>query len=429
MNQKQKTILIMLLAVHLVLLYLVLSRNLDFLFNDASHRIGPGSDFWALYNAGKHWRLGDNIYMRGPGYGFRYHPIFAMTILSYLSYLAHQPAYWLWVAINEIFLVMFLVVARRMIVNTAHFLVACAVMVGFSPYYLEVYMGNASFIAAAVLLMAIYLLQRRAQLGAYITYLVSILIKPVGLALLPILLLRRRFATVFLTLVIIAGLALPYFIVHPNDWYDFARVNFEGFSTTPGFMVHGGNQGFYGLMVMISAFANHVPTRELYNLTQFSDFSRILIRVIPYFFIAVSGLATYRLRRTDNLYILVFLWSATYLLGYKDVWEHSYAFLVLGLLMLYLSRAFDPRLLLILSGAIALPTLFAFYDIPMRSLGISDPGWYWDFKTSLLHHATKPVFLLALYLLSLRKAFTGRVPNLPESGSSPMSIAGQQLSD
>ncbi len=223
-----------LLVVHLLLLYLALSRNLDFLFNDASHRIGPGSDFWALYNAGKHWRLGDDIYMQGPGFGFRYHPIFAMTILSYISWLGHQPAFWLWVVINEILFLVSLIIARRMVPDAKKFLICCALLVCFTPYYLEVYMGNASFITAALLLLAVYLFERRTPLRAYITYLASILIKPLGLLFLPYLLLRQKTGTVVLTILIIVGLGLPYFVMHPGDWFDFVRVNFEGFPTNAG---------------------------------------------------------------------------------------------------------------------------------------------------------------------------------------------------
>ncbi len=177
--------------------------------------------------------------------------------------------------------------------------------------------------------------------------------------------------------------------------------------------MHGGNQGFYALAVMISAFINGIPTRELSSLSQFPDFNRILIRLIPFIFIAVSAWASYRLRRANNsLYVMVFLWSATYLLGYKDVWEHSYSFLILGLLMLYLSRVVSTRLLLIFSFALGLPTLFAFYDVPILSAGISDPGWFWDFKTSLLHHATKPVLLLILYTIVIGRALSGRMATL-----------------
>jgi len=409
MNRNQRLIVAALLLVHFVLLYLVLSRKLDFLFNDASHRIGPGSDFWALLNAGKHWRLGNNIYQQGPGLGFRYHPILAMTVLALLSHLKSAVAYTVWVCLNELLFLAIWPFVRKLISDTRVFLIAFAVGVFFTPYYLEVYMGNASFLVAALLILAFCYFESHPCTRFYPLYLLSVLIKPIALLLLPILLLRRQPKLALLTVIIYAGLAIPYFAMRPGEWLTFASVNFDGFAVNPGFLVHGGNQGFYALILMISASLHNISNGDLYSLSQLPTWNMILMRLIPYVFIIVSIWATVRLRKTPHLYLTLFIWCGTYLLGYKDVWEHSYSFLFFGLLCLYLSGAVDRRLLLICSAAIALPTAFALYDITFDSDNlIHDPDWQWPLSISMVHHLTKPMWIMVLYLVVTVKLLRGR---------------------
>jgi len=409
LNRNQRIVIAALLLVHFVLLYLVLSRKLDFLFNDASHRIGPGSDFWALYNSGKHWRLGNNIYGQGPGFGFRYHPILAMTLLALLSHLKNTVAYAVWVFLNEFLFLMIWPFIRRLITDTRAFLVALAVGVFFTPYYLEVYMGNASFIAAALLIVAFFYLESHPNTRFYPLYLLSALIKPLALLFLPVLLFRKQVRLALVTVIIYAGLAIPYFAVRDTAWLAFTRVNFDGFAVNPGFMVHGGNQGFYTLILMISASLNNISNVALYSLSQLPAWNMIIMRLLPYAFVVIAVWATIRLRKTPHLYLSLFIWSATYFLGYKDIWEHSYSFFLLGLLCLHLSGAVDRRLLLICSVGMALPTAFVLYDISFVPDNlIHDPDWHWSPWISLIHHMTKPAWLMALYLVVMIRLLRGR---------------------
>ncbi|UCD64336.1 MAG: hypothetical protein JSW34_02550 [Candidatus Zixiibacteriota bacterium] len=400
MSRNQKIILGALVAWHFVLLVLMLTRQLDFLFNDAAHRIGPGSDFWAIYNAGKHWLRGNEIYGQGPGFGFRYHPILAQTAVALLSTLKQQWAYWVWVAACEILFLSVMALLRKLCRSTRHFLIIATVLVFFTPYYLEVYMGNASFIAAALLLFAFQHYLRGGYRPFFFFYIASILVKPIGLLMLPILLAHRHYKLAVLTIVIVISLALPYFLSSPEGWHSFRSVNFEGYPTSPGFLVHGGNQGFHALAVRISAFAAAIPLTQLFSTGQLSWWNNILIRLIPYLLVLSAVILTIRLRDPAHTHLLLFIWSATYLLGYKDVWEHSYCFLIFGLTHLFLSERVDRRLLLVLSAGLALPTAFALYDITFYGGGLHDPDWHWNFMTSLIHHLSKPVWLAALFAVA-----------------------------
>ncbi|NOY88662.1 MAG: DUF2029 domain-containing protein, partial [FCB group bacterium] len=295
--------------------------------------------------------------------------------------------------------------AHKIVANKRHFIIISFLLVFFSPYYLEVYMGNTSFITGTLLLVAFYFYRQQEFKKFFIIFIMSILIKPIGLLFLPLLFFDKQKKMVVIALVIIIGLALPYFLMHPGDWVNFVRVNFDGYAAQPGFLVHAGNQGFYALMLTISTHLHHLPNSKLYTLYQLPWWNDFLIRAIPYVFVLLSLWLTYRLRKSKQLELLIFLWVATYLLGYKDIWEHTYSLLIFGLLFLYLSKAINPRLLLICSVAIALPTAFAFYDITFFHGAFNDPDWHWGFATSLIHHATKPIWVLVLYVACLIQGF------------------------
>lgn len=408
MNRNQRLVIAALLLIHFVLLYLALSRKLDFLFNDASHRIGPGTDFWAMFNAGQSWRLGNNIYQQGPGFGFRYHPILAMTLLAILSHLKHTIAYAVWVGLNELLFLAVLPFIRRLITGSRDFLVALAVGVFFTPYYLEIYMGNASFMAGALLIMAFCYFESHPRTRFYPLYLLSVLTKPIALLFLPVLLFRKQVRLALVTVIVYIGLAIPYFALRPGEWLSFASVNFDGFAANPGFLVHGGNQGFYALVLRLSASLHDISTSALYSLSQLPNWNMVAMRLIPYVFIVLSLWATVRLRKTPHLHLTLFIWCATYLLGYKDIWEHSYSFLFFGLLSLYVSGVVGRRLLLVCSIGLALPTAFAFYDITFHSGAFNDPDWHWPLWISIVHHATKPAWLVFLSVVVTAKLATGR---------------------
>lgn len=398
MTGKQKLILVILAVIHLGGLYLVLHRDADCLFNDAAHRIGPGSDFFSLYNAGASWGRGETIYDRGPGHGYRYHPILAMTALKALSHLDYMSAFVVWVVLQELLLLFLLKVIRRMVTDTRRFLPVVALLIGFSPYYLDVYMGNASFMAASLMAASFYFYTLNRRCLFFLVYVLSIFVKPLGLLFLPILLIRRQFRLAGLVVAVVVGLGLPYFLMYPAELPRFLSVNLEGNAAYPGFLVHGGNQGFYALVLLLSSYAHGIPTVKLASLSQLPLWNEWLTRGIPYLFGLTAVVVTYRFRNRAHIGPMVFIWSAVYLLGYKDVWEHTYAFALLGLLYLWLSQLISEKWLLVVAVWLALPTAFVFYDINFYSGAFNDPGWHWNFGINLLHHLTKPLPLLILFL-------------------------------
>src|SRR5436309_1055637 len=280
---------VLLLLTHAALLGLMLSRRLDFLFNDAMHRVGPASDFATYYVAGHNWLEGRSIYRGGYGFGYRYHPLFAMTAGAGLCHLPIRAAFALWVVLHELLLLADLWALRSLIPDDRRRRAFAALMLLFSPYYLEVYMGNASFVAASLLLFAFCLDRDRG----------------------PVLQASRT---------AVALLALR---------------------------------------------------------------------------------ACWRAR--ERLGVGVFLGSCIYLLAFGEVWEHSYSILVLGLAFLWDSDFVPPRLLLGCSIGLALPTAFALYDVALPPGG-NDPEHHWSLLVSVLHHATKPLFLAPLFAACVIRA-------------------------
>jgi hypothetical protein len=112
---------------------------------------------------------------------------------------------------------------------------------------------------------------------------------------------------------------------------------------------------------------------------------------------AASALMDWRGSR--QVAIGVFALSTAYLLGYKDVWEHSYAFAVLPLFWIQESRLVPRTLLLIAAAIIAAPTPFILYDVPLPP-GPIDPEHHWPDAVSLLHHSAKSIPLLAIYVIA-----------------------------
>lgn len=397
-------VLLLLAAAHFVLLRAVLGRELDFLFNDAAHRVGPATDFDAYYTAGTQWLAGNGAYGHGPGFGFRYHPLFAAAFGITLCKLAPPVAFGVWVAIHELAFLGTLAFAARLARSRNELLVTAALLVAFTPYYLEAYMGNATFLAASLSMLALFRLWRGDRRGFVVLFCVAICVKPVALAFVPVVVAQGAWRAAALCLGITALAALPFFVADPAGWEQFLRVNFEAIPA-PGWVLHGGNQGLHGLLLAVCCHADGIASGELSSFAQLPGPCRLALLALPVVLIVTSGVLTWRLRH--DVGACVFLWAATCLLGYKDVWEHSYSLLPFALVWLHAGGSVPRHVLLGCTILLAMPTLFWTYDVALPP-GPFDPQHHWSVGVSLLHHATRPLPLLALYVAVARRARRGR---------------------
>jgi hypothetical protein len=389
------------IAVHLLFLLSLRFGWLNPLFNDTMHRFGPGGDFFSLYAAGVKARAGESVYTIGGhvetvpyAYAFRYAPLVAYTLGAALSFLPAIAAYALWLIACELALLRNIRRTLEIAPDKRTGYVAAALWLLFTPYYLELFVGQFTFITASLVFWA-YLDWQKPTRGAAREaergkadgfWMAAVWLKMMPLLYLPIVLLRGRWKSALVALLVLAASSAVYFMRFPSDWTVFADTN--AVDAPAG---HAGNLGLMALLYH----AAHEQKRPF------------LIAHAVVLTLAGLSLAwlTYRTWEADKsgsgeaegrrlaLYVAC---SAVYLLAYKDVWEHHYVLLLPPLVLLALRKA-NPWLWLPLFLLSALPGLFALYDLP--GLGYNeDPQVYWRPATSLLHHAPKP--LAPLWLLT-----------------------------
>lgn len=434
------------IAVHLLLLFSLRTELLNPLFNDSMHRFGPGCDFFSIYAAGVKARLGESIFTIGGhvetvpyAYAFRYAPAVAYTLGWGLSYLPALTAYGAWLVLCELTLLRNI----RLIVELAasraevpeRFRVGClvaALWLLFSPYYLELYVGQFTFVAASLVFWG-YLGWGRSGIQAFrhsgggrwasgirvwerqaadLFWAGAVWLKLMPLLYMPLALLRGRWKGVLATGAVLVGSSWLYFARFPADWAVFTATNGHPQPTW-----HAGNQG---LMALLFALAGE---RTAPFLAARTAVLAVVGAVLLWLFYQAwreerraesrrqeaeggkqdvgEGQAAEVILRPALLTLYAAL-SAAYLLIYKDVWEHHYVVVLPPLVLLALAQFLRvpgaPTAWTWLPPFViaALPTLFALYDLP--ALGYNeDPQRYWTAAVSLLHHAWKPVAPLWLF--------------------------------
>ena len=434
---------------HLLFLLSLKFGWLNPLFNDSMHRFGPGGDFFSIYAAGVKARTGESVYTIGGhvaqvpyAYAFRYAPLVAFTLGLAVSFLPALSASGLWLIICELTLLRCLRLSVERAPTPAIACLVAALWLLFSPFYLELYVGQFTFVTAALVFQA-YLawqdaanapprLRKRLDLFGNGIYTLAVWLKMMPLLFLPLALWRGRWKSVVVALSVLLGTSWLYFARHPGDWAVFLDINGE---PTPTW--HAGNQGLMAFLYAAvgeraPAFANARLLAfcvvgsglawliyRLWRIKSVSFASAALpiepgISSLPE--LGAGGRTPSPELETEGRTPLLFpqswgsggearqeqqgLWlygacSAAYLLLYKDVWEHHYVLLLPPLVFLALRRE-PARLWMPPFILCALPTLFALYDV--RSLGYNeDPQRYWQSGVSLLHHSWKPLAPLWLF--------------------------------
>ena len=368
------------LLIHAVFLAALGTDLLRPLFNDASHT-RRGFDFGVFYLAGQALAEGRDIYSVSGAFGFRYLPAFALVASLFAQF---QPltAYLLHLCGTELFLAANLYLTWRWVAKPRRGL-ALFMWLAFSPYFLELYMGQVSFWAASLLFWLIVGLHSGRERVASLCWAGALLVKPNALILAPALLRLRAWRVLFLGL--LAGLltSLPYFLLHPDSWETFFAANIYG-APVQGALTHAGNLGLQGGLVSVVAQLSGRPLAELTTLADLPLAGRTVIYYSQAAILIAALVATYRGR--DALPLLA-LWMCTFFLVYKDVWEHHYVFLQPVLVALY-ARSGSPKFLWIFA-LIALPTPFVLFDIEPGVYGPIDPERTWGPVTSLAYRSTK----------------------------------------
>jgi hypothetical protein len=375
---------------------------------------GRGLDFYAVYQAGYNARHGRDVYEGDPSKveivvpyftPFRYLPIVAYTAGAALSLAPPLTAYKIWVVVVELVLLLCVFATYRRVRDPDRFAPLALMWLAFTPYYLELFMGQFSLVQGT-LIFGMLLLTTEAEkqeksasstvsaLRFDALWIASVLWKINTLSFMPVLVRLRRLRALALAALIVTAASLPYFLFFPAHLGDFLSNNFG--SGVTGHEL--GNLGFRQLVFEILAALGAPP--DVQRLAQFALVALVL---------GISSALTFlrpasSLRSPSNSSLptsgLLSLWLVAFFLASPQVWEHHHVMLLPVLVTAYWRRpnwfVFGLWLLL------ALPTPFGFIGLQpviaanhaLRAFPV-EPAWQ-----ALLQHASKalPTLLLFVYL-------------------------------
>lgn len=384
------------LLIHLGMLVSWRIGFLNSLFFDATVTHGRrGWDFYALYQAGHNVLTGHSVYQSdgtqidmvipdGTYTPFRYLPVSAYTVGVLLNLLSPLWAYRAWVAILELLLILCVALTWHKVKDEKLRIVLCAMWLCYTPFYLELYMGQFSFVQAT--LIWVMLLATQPGCCFDTAWIVSVLWKQNTLLIAPLLVRLKRWKSLIWLITLTLLTAGPYFALVPGSLTAFWG-NLR--SDPPWFQF--GNLGFRQLVFdTMWSWADTTGlniSNEVYIWTQ---------RGIVILFVLVPLLLTL-LDRRPEITLHVSLWITTYFMIYHHVWEHHYVMLLPVLVALtwrFRSPWLWPIYLLL-----ALPTPYALID-PHRQVAVLDAMRWTPIRPlwqDLLYHAAKAVPALWLY--------------------------------
>ena len=409
------------LAIHLVIVVSIVRQPLDAahaatgrslvwpLYADTTHRKGPAADFFGVYDAGVQPASPEDLYVdinnpafaptRVPyGYPFRYLPVIAYTLSPALRLFAPHAAYLAWIAVLEATLAASLLVLWKQARGAGTKLfVAVALLVSF-PYFLELHMGQFTFVAIALALAALALRERdgppAARILGGVAFVSTVLLKLFPLVTTPALLRTRRGARL---VALAVGLAVVtsaiYFVGRPGALDAFASVNTGG-------KMDGLDAGNHGLLYVFHR------TTTLAGVSWTPTSWTIVTTVWQLGLLAAVGLAVLLARRCSAVVggaVLV----VSFVLSYVHVWEHHYSATILaGLAILValerLDGGWSPRVRAVAAAVVllTLPTPFVLLD-PHPDPAVWDPSLGWGLW-ALLPPMCKSVPALVVLVVGLR---------------------------
>jgi len=387
-------------ALHVVMLASLRTEWLNPLFNDTRNRPGPAADFFSVFHAGWQVRTGLNPYhheespsVTPPHFApFRYPPGVAYTIGFGFAQVRPWAAYLIWLLVLEALLLANLWGIRFVIEDVrARTIVRCAWLL-FTPFYVELWMGQFTFFAASLVFWAVIAWQRQRARIAAAGWAIACAVKLFPLALAPMLLRRRRFGALAGAVVALA-LAMVWFIGRGDDLSGFMSLNFSRPQIAE---LHAGNLGLHALVYETAAWGGHISGAD------WAPWSRALSLVIA----LVAAVAMFVPRDPDDRVSAAIALLLLPLVA-KDAWEHYYVVVLPALTFLVAAWRTRPRMLAVVAAVfavIALPTWLVLLQGPAS---VWYPSAEWSPLATALYHAPKPLAVLALVAVAVVDAMRG----------------------
>jgi hypothetical protein len=384
---------------HLALLVAWRVGVLNVLFFDATVTHGRrGWDFYALYQAGHNVLTGRSVYESdgsridvvipdGTYTPFRYLPLSGYTVGVLLNLVSPVWAYRLWVAFTLACLLACAALTWCVVPNPDRRARLVVMWLLYTPFFLEIYMGQFSFVQGAlVFVMLVLALRSRMGWRSDLAWVGSVLWKQNTALFFPTMARLGRWRAIVLLILLVVLTSVPYFGLVPGSLDAFMR-NFRG--ETPWFQL--GNLGFRQLVFDAMWSAGDVLGVDI----PASAYAAAQTAVVV-LFLGIPLVLTVLDRQVDVVYHLS-MWMSTYFLVYHHVWEHHYV-MILPVLVVLSMRHESPWLWAIYV-LLALPTPFRLID-PQGQVAVLDAMRWTPIRPlwqDLAYHASKAVPVLALY--------------------------------
>jgi len=364
-----------------------------FTFDSTATRGWRGWDFFAVYQAGHNVLTGVSVYESDndaidvvvPRYTpYRYLPFPAYTLGVALNAVPPLWAFRLWVMLVVLVWWACAWASYRMGRDRLERALLAAMWLLFTPFYLEIYLGQFSAIQGAFVLLVLMALGGGVPRWALDVGWAASLIWKQNTALLgPVLLRERKWRVLLVGALAVLFTSVPYFLWYPGSLWRFAGNLASG---TPSPQL--GNLGVRQLVYSV--------TTALWP--SLSGATHVWIQRA--WVAAVLGVAlavTFAGRRRDPV-LTACLWFTSYFLVYHHVWEHHYVMLLPVFVVLY-HRYRSPWILLAYM-LVAAWTPYAFidpggmaaYHAPMRWTPLDPP------VLDVFYHASKALPALGLWI-------------------------------
>ncbi len=359
----------------------------DRFFHDATRDYGKGFDFFSIYQAGYNFLHGMSVYFGVREHrfgdehlvvpyfsGFRYLPVYAYAYGAALNVFPPWLSYWSWISVVELLFLFCIFLTWKLVRNHTVFRLAASMWLLYSPYYLELYMGQQSFVTVALLfLMGYGILKNRDKLFNA-AYAGSAVWKLNTLLAAPLLVRMKRFKTLIIIGLIIILTSAPYFIAVEGSFPEFASYfKHKLISDGPNSL------GFWALFSVVWKRAGADPSLIL-----------PMLKMLANIFILISIIVTFLNLRYDPLKLLS-MWICTYFIAYRYVWEHHYIMMLPVLVLLFLHTR--DRIVIFTFIFTAIPTPFVFWNDPSLPM----PQVSWSAFQDIFYHSIKIVPVMVLY--------------------------------
>ncbi len=284
---------------------------------------GPGYDFGAVHSAGVAIADGGSPYDMGYGHPtpYRYLPFPALLSAFTLSLLRSKVAYWIWVLLGEVALLGFYRwVFRRHPGNPRRPWAMGTVFISY-PLFGQFHAGQFDLAMGLLMLLCAILLLEGRERAALTAWILSILTKLYSFALVPSLLMRRRYLWVGLGVAILALLSVPWILRLDNGGIH-GVVGIEYFlrnvhQADYPWLGHSGMRHLVYLSARRSLEAVASPTVAVSAARWMSLTYAAVVTAFTLF-------TTWRRRHVWSLADDFLLWVVTFFLVAGDVWIFSY---------------------------------------------------------------------------------------------------------